>query len=161
VTGGAGRIDLPELVGLHYLSRLLRHPGRELAAAELSGAVEVSVRQELLDDAAIAAYRCRIRDLDAAIDDAEADVDLVKAERLRLEREALVGELTRALGLGGRSREFSTSPERARTAVRKAIKRAIDALSDQDPVLGGELRAAIRTGTVCRYVPGDRAWRVD
>jgi AAA ATPase domain len=164
VACGTTRIDLPDLVGLHYLSRLLERPGRELAAVDLCAAAVVAGRHEVLESTTVSAYRQRIRDLDAAIDDADANADLAKAERLRLEREAVVAELGQAFGLGGRIREFSSSPERARTAVRKAIKRAVDAIAAADPVLGGELRAAVSTGTVCRYAPEgavSRPWRVD
>jgi hypothetical protein len=161
VAGGAGPVDLPDLVGLRYLSLLLEQPDREVAATELYDAVELGARPELLDDPPMAAHRDRIRDLKAAIDDADSDLDHSGADRLRLELDAVVGELARALGSGGAPRKLPSSPERARTAVRKAFKRALDAISDQDPVLGGELRAAISTGMVCRYQPGRRPWRVE
>jgi tetratricopeptide (TPR) repeat protein len=161
VTGGSARVDLPDIVGLHYLSRLLEHPGTELSAVDLCGTAVVAGRQELLDSTAIDAYRQRVRDLDAAIDDADAGAGAAKADQLRLERDAVVGELTRALGLGGRSRQFAATPERARTAVRKAIKRALDAIADREPALGADLRAGITTGTVCRYTPSGLPWRVE
>jgi hypothetical protein len=155
---GGRRIDLPDLVGLRYLARLLAQPGRELTAVELADAAVVDNRHELLDGVAVAAYRQRIRDLAVAIEDA----DPIKAERLRAERSAIVGELAGAVGLGGRMRGFASSPERARTAVRKALTRAVDAITAADPVLGGELRAAVGTGAVCRYQPDGpaRPWQV-
>ena len=161
VTAAGTRIELPDFVGLRYLSRLLENPGCELAAVDLGGAVVVTGRQEVLDHAAIKAYRQRIRDLDAAIDAADSDADLGKAERLRLERDTLSGELSDALSLSGRAREFASSPERARTAVRKAIKRALDVIADGDQRLGDELRASVTTGTVCPYRPAGRPWRVE
>lgn len=157
----ATRTELPDLVGLRYLSRLLDYPGREFAATELRGAVAVDAGYELLDDVAVTAYRQRVRDIDEAIDDAEAAGDFGKVVRLRLERDAVAGELTRALGLGGRSRAFATTAERARSAVGKAIKRAIDTISDADAALGSDLRRTIRTGTACGYRPGERSWRVE
>jgi hypothetical protein len=160
VRSGPTRIDLPDLVGLRYLSQLLEHPDRDVTAADLCGAAVVAGRQDLLDSTAVAAYRQRIRELDVAIAESESDADLGKAERLRQERDVIADELARAVGLGGRLRGFPASPERARTAVRKALKRAMDAIGDVDPVLGSELRAAISTGTVCRYTPAGRPWRV-
>jgi tetratricopeptide (TPR) repeat protein len=151
---------LPDLVGLDYLAQLLEHPGQDLAAVDLVGSAVLAGRQDLLDDTAIDAYRRRVRDLDRAINDAETHDDQLKAQRLRSERDAVAEELMRAMGLGGRIRGFASSPERARTAVRKAIKRALDVISDHDPVLGGELRTAITTGTSCRYLPGVRQWTV-
>ncbi|MGH3941247.1 MAG: ATP-binding protein [Pseudonocardiaceae bacterium] len=158
------RIELPDLVGLGYLSELLIRPGEEVSAADLCGAGTAERWQDVLDPQAVDAYRRRVRDLDAAIDAADADADLAAAERLRLEREAIHAELTRSLGLGGRIRGFAATPERARTAVRKAIKRALDVISAADPILGDELRAAVRTGTGCRYTPAPgspRQWKID
>jgi tetratricopeptide (TPR) repeat protein len=152
---GEALITLPDLVGLRYLSVLLDRPWHDVSALDLAGAGVVDGRQELLDDAALDAYRRRLRDLDTAIDTASP----AAAERLRLEREALAGELASAVGLGGRIRGFPDSPERARTAVRKALKRALDVIAEADPVLGDELRAGISTGLVCRYTPS-RPWRV-
>jgi hypothetical protein len=161
ITAAGTRIELPDIVGLGYLSRLLENPGCELAAVDLGGAVVGTGRQEVLDSTAIKAYRQRIRDLDTVIDEADSNADLGKAERLRLERDALSEELSGTLGLSGRAREFASSPERARTAVRKAIKRALDMIADGDQQLGDELRASITTGTVCRYHPAARPWRVE
>jgi hypothetical protein len=161
VTGDATRIDLPDLVGLHYLSRLLEYPGREFAAMEMRGVAEVGTGHQLLDDVAVAAYRQRVRDIDTAVADAEVSGDLGRAERLRQERDAVAGELTRALGLGGRARTFATPAERARSAVQKAIKRAIDTIRDHDASLGSDLRRTVRTGTACSYQPGERRWRVE
>jgi hypothetical protein len=122
VTGRGARFDLPDLVGLRYLNRLLEQPGHEFTAMELH------VYQLL---------------------GGELQPDLV------------AGALARALGVDDETRELSLSPERARTAVRKAIKRAVDAIAEHDPVLGADLRASIVTGTTCRYTPGDLSWRVE
>jgi tetratricopeptide (TPR) repeat protein len=157
---GEALITLPDLVGLRYLGVLLERPGRDIPALELSGAAMVDGRQDLLDEPAVEAYRRRLRELGSAIDDADNDADLARAERLRLERDALASELAGAVGFGGRMRGFPDSPERARTAVRKAIKRALDVIAEADPVLGDELRAGVSTGLVCRYTPS-RKWRVE
>ncbi|MGH9211422.1 MAG: ATP-binding protein [Acidimicrobiales bacterium] len=45
------------------------------------------------------------------------------------------------------------APERARTAVRKAIKRAVDAVADADPSIADVLRSTVTTGTTCVYTP--------
>ena len=60
---------------------------------------------------------------------------------------------TSADGLGGRPRAFTNEHERARTSVRKAIKRAIDEISRADPVVAEILDAAVVTGSVCMYIP--------
>lgn len=157
---GDRRIALPDLVGLRYLGELLASPGQDVSATDLCAAVSVGYH-EVLDARAVAGYRRRLRDIDAEIDEADADADLGRVEGLRLEKDALTAELTGSLGLGGRVRDFASPTERARTSVRKALKRALDAIADADPVLGGELRDSVSTGTTCRYTPGARPWRIE
>jgi len=67
------------------------------------------------------------------------------------ERARLEDEVRRGLGRGGRSREFVTPGERARSAVTKAIKRAVGAVAAVDPALGEHLGAALVTGARCCY----------
>jgi hypothetical protein len=95
----------------------------------------------------------RARELTADLAEAEAANDLHRAERLRIELDALVDELEAATGLNGRPRHFSDEHERARVAVQKAIKRALDAVGDADPALAELLRLTISTGVTCAYVP--------
>lgn len=153
---GGTQIDLPNLTGLNYLSQLLANPGKEISATDLAGTAVVTGRQDLLDSEAMSAYRRRLEALAEAIETAE---DPITADRLQQERDTIASELAGALGLGGRMREFATSPERARTAVRKAIKRATDAITAADPILGAELQATITTGVSCCYTPRNRASR--
>ncbi len=49
---------------------------------------------------------------------------------------------------------------KARAAVRKAIVRAIGAISDVDEELGAHLLSCITTGAVCRYTPTD-GWALE
>ena len=72
-----------------------------------------------------------------------------------MELEAVTAELAHATGLRGRSRSFTGQEERARTAVRKAIKRALDEIEAADPEVGRALWASIRTGYSCCYMPDD------
>jgi hypothetical protein len=91
---------------------------------------------------------------------AEGHNDLARAERLRIELDALVEQVEAATGLGGRPRAFTNDRERARTAVRKAIKRAIDEIDAADPTIGEVLRTSIVTGSVCMYTPTSSAHNV-
>ena len=75
---------------------------------------------------------------------------------LEREADALADELGRSTGALGRTRDFPGPAERARTAVRKAIKRAVDAVAEADPAIGAELRATVTTGCSCCYTPADR-----
>ncbi|MFN8035539.1 MAG: hypothetical protein U0V73_06365 [Acidimicrobiia bacterium] len=152
---------LPDLKGLHYLAHLVARPGRTVAALDLSDSVaghpgtgvHPSDAGARLDDAAIAAYRHRLGALDTELAEAEDWNDPARAERLRAERDALVDEITAAVGLGGRARVAGSTVERARVAVRKAITAAVDRIERHDPALARLLRTTVRTGVGCSYEP--------
>lgn len=148
-----------DMVGMAYLFRLVASPGTPVPALHLvSGgdpaAESDALPQLVLDEAARAAYTERVRELTADLEETRSMADLGRAERLQVELEALLSELARATGLRGRSRSFTGPEERARTAVRKAIKRALDEIAAADREMGDLLRAAIRTGYSCSYDPG-------
>jgi hypothetical protein len=155
---------LPDLQGIRYLAVLLERPGQSVTALELAGAAGFEgSQQEIVDRRALDAYRRRLRDLDADLAEADADGDLERARRLRLDRDAMVEHLRRTVGLGGRIRAFATSPERARTAVRKAVKRALETIAVAAPDLGSELATTITTGANCQHTPSPahpRRWTV-
>jgi hypothetical protein len=54
-------------------------------------------------------------------------------------------------------RFYVDAQERARTAARKSIKRAIDEIAFALPALGEHLAERIETGAVCTYRPGSVA----
>jgi hypothetical protein len=145
------------LRGLQYLRELVRRPGVPVQVLDLVGAGTGVVAQtglgEVADKQALAAYRERLRDLDQELDEAQAWADAGRLDVARAEREALLGELARATGLGGRPRTTGSSQERARVAVKKAITAAIDRIATVDPVLADHLRRRIRTGLTCIYEP--------
>jgi hypothetical protein len=137
---------VPDRVGMHYLARLLSAPDQGVPALALvaDDAVNaLSSRSDaVMDRPAIAALRARIvhlREQDA-LSPLEQD-----------ELATLTRELARATGLQGRIRSFTDMPERARTAVTKAIKRAIDEIAAANPAVGRHLADRIETGSVCRY----------
>jgi len=164
---GAGR-PVRSLRGMTYLHRLLARPGEPVAALDLVTGGTPTVLQpapgEALDRRAVAAYRRRLADIDAELDEADGWSDLGRAESLRAERDALVHELSGGLGLAGRARAGGSTQERARVAATKAIATAIDRLSAVDPAIGEHLRRTVRTGTECAYDPPAeerRAWILD
>jgi hypothetical protein len=143
----AGQVaTVADRVGLRYLAQLLASPDRSIPALRLvvdgGAAVPAARGQRVLDDRTVVALRARVADL-------RQRPDLADGEQAELER--LTRELGRALGLGGRARTFADVPERARTAVRKAIKRAIDEISAANPAVGRHLATSVSTGTVCCY----------
>jgi hypothetical protein len=174
-------VRLRDAKGLRHLARLLAHPGREFHALDLEAAQgepapaapagprgrardgELTVRPDLgdagalLDAQAKAAYQARLVELRAELAEAEDFGDPVRASRARQELEFLVGELARAVGLGGRDRRAAAHAERARLNATRAIRAAMANLGRQHPGLGRHLAATIRTGRYCSYTPDPRA----
>jgi hypothetical protein len=152
-----------DCVGMRHISVLLANPGQEIAAINLatrseqpalaSTASANGTAQPILDQVARRQYQQRLSDLEAEIDEFDANNDLEHAARARIEREWLLAELAYATGLAGRSRQFPDNDERARIAVGKAIRRALNRLAEAEPAIGDELRATIRTGRQCAYEP--------
>ena len=152
VRRGEREAAVPHGVGMQYLDHLLRHPDVDIAAVDLAGAASApSGRDPVLDPRAKAAYRRRVEELQADLDDAERCSDLERVARTRLELDRYLEELARATGLGGRSRSFADAAERARVSVHKAIKRALAAITEAHPDLGRELASRVVTGTRCVY----------
>jgi hypothetical protein len=114
-------------------------------------------RGALLDATAKAAYQARLTELGAELEAAEGGNDPARTARARAERDFLVAELARAVGLGGRDRRAASHAERARLNVTRAIRAAMANLARANPSLGRHLAATIRTGRYCSYTPDPRA----
>jgi RecA/RadA recombinase len=160
----AGRsVPLRDAKGLRDLAVLLAAPGREVAATELVAGVADAAAAGLaalgadpvLDDRARAAYRTRLGQLDEELAKADAHHDIERSARLAAERDALIGELAHAAGLGGRRRRLGDATERARTTVTARIRDAIGRIERAHPELGRHLRASIVTGARCAYRPAE------
>jgi hypothetical protein len=158
----AGRTAVvPDAKGLADLHLLLGRPGEDVPAIALlnpesESLVEAVSRfgaDPVLDDLAKAAYRHRLGQLDdqlaAALDRGHDDL----AADLDRERAALLAELAEATGLSGRSRRLGDEAERARKTVTARIKDTLRRLDTRHPELAAHLRAAVSTGTACRYQP--------
>ena len=167
-------VALRDLKGLHYLARLLAHPGREFHVLDLvAGGVTPAVsppgtsNQELtssgwgdsgvhLDAQAKDAYRRRLAEIDEDIEDARHLSDSGRVLQAEAERDFLIRELSRAVGLGGRDRRAGSASERARVSVTRAVRHAMSRIRQHDPPLGEHLDRAIRTGIYCVYLPDSR-----
>ena len=146
---------LRDLKGLADLAVLLARPGVDVHVLELADAgPHDRAGDPRLDATARAAYRRRLAELDEDRAAAGAANDLALAERLDDERAAVLAELRRAAGLGGRGRGLGTSTsERARKAVTARIRDAIHRVGAVLPALGAHLDRSVLTGTTCRYAP--------
>jgi hypothetical protein len=105
---------------------------------------------EAADRRAVAAYRARL----AQIDERLAQLDETSTSRaaaLGREREQLVAEISRAVGLGGRLRKVGSATERARVAVTRRLRDAVARIGEASPAIGAHLAAELRTGTYASY----------
>jgi tetratricopeptide (TPR) repeat protein len=143
--------------GVADLAVLLAAPGREVHVSELESVPRDALGSSAgaaLDRRAVAEYKARLAELTEELDDAELAHDVGRIERARTEHDALVRELTRSLGLGGRSRAAGSEPvERLRKAVSARIRDAIRRIEAVHPQLGRHLSHAVRTGVFCSYQP--------
>jgi hypothetical protein len=107
----------------------------------------------VLDAQAKAEYKCRVNDLRQDLNQAERFNDLQRKTAVRNELYAIADHLASAVGLGGRDRKTSSDAERARSAVTKCIKKAVQKIGEAVPSLGYHLAARIKTGYFCSYNP--------
>jgi class 3 adenylate cyclase len=172
-------VTLRDTKGLRDLGRLLAEPGREFHVIDLmadrtgarsippSQAAEAGLATEgwgepVIDQAARAHYKRRITELEQELDEAEERGDAEANAAAREELDALIKELTAAYGLAGRPRRSPDPVERARKAVRRRLRDAMNRIARAHPRLGQHLAASIRTGVFCAYEPErDTVWSVD
>jgi hypothetical protein len=114
--------------GMRVLAQLLAQPGRPHPSLDLDrvgspgdNAIARSAASgdagELLDEEARRAYRARLAELRAAVEDADGVESADAVGVMREEIDFLTRELSRAFGLGGRSRVAGSVAERARLNV--------------------------------------------
>lgn len=160
---GGQEATIAHTKGLADIARLLAAPGSEIHALDLFDApVRAAAAGAITDRQALASYRRRLADLDAEIEDADRDHDPERGAGAQAERQALLDELGRVTGTGGRLRQFANYPaERARKAVTGRVRDAIRKLELVLPELAAHLERTIVTGTTCRYRPDTVDWLID
>lgn len=149
------RFHLKDVKGLRVLARLVDSPGREIHVLELDG-IEGADRGdhgEAIDVEARDAYRARVEELRAEMQEAESWNDRGRVEKAMDELEALEAELARSVGLGGKLRRSGSAAERARVNAQRRLRDAIRRIEEQHAALGRHLSRSIRTGTFCSYTP--------
>lgn len=161
--------------GMRHLATLLAHPGVEFAAIDLARERDAPAATTgaaaaqgglhsggqgavgpALDAAAKDAYRARVAELRGEIAEAQEFNDPERAAHGREELEFIARELAAAVGLGGRDRAQNSQAERARVNVTRALRSTIKRIAALDAQLGGQLDAAIQTGTFCVHRPDAR-----
>jgi predicted ATPase len=131
-------VHLPDRKGLWHLRELVSRPFEFVSALELVGAstddpIPRSDTGPMLDREALRQYRRRLAALDDELDAAVLDDDVERRAELGAERAALIAELKRATGLGGRPRRSGSPAEKARLNVTRTIRHAISELSAKVP----------------------------
>ena len=184
---GGSSCSLRDTLGLNYVQRLLQHPGEEFHALDLlmgpgtrplpegaspnEGAIwkgegfiprRPSDLGPVLDARAKQDFKRRREELSEELEELRERGDYERAETVKSEIEAINRELVHALGLGGRDRRAGSAAERARINVTRAIRGAIERVSEHHGSLGELLDRSIRTGSFCRYLPDPKIpinWR--
>jgi hypothetical protein len=152
--------------GLALLSQLLRQPGRELHVLDLANrrGTGADYAEPILDGTGRSRFRDRIAELEADLEEADRFGDTERSARTQDELDAVVDELARATGLGGRDRRTTSESERARVATTRAIRLAMRHISNVLPDLAHHLQHSVKTGTYCVYAPDVTTgieWRLD
>lgn len=158
ITGSRGTLRFKTSRGMQYLAALVERPHRDVHVLELVGSADHADRGDagpILDAEAMRAYRRRVDELRDAIESAEMLGDVDRAERARAELDAIAAEPARGTQKGGKARRGESAIDRARSAVQRRIKDALDRIAEQDPELGAWLRRAVQTGNHCSYRPPD------
>jgi hypothetical protein len=156
LSAGGTIATLKHARGLEQLARLLSAPHQDISALDLLNGIATtrpSSRHVVLDDKAKAAYRRRLVELDEELAAAAKGGDVRREKDADAERAALLLELRRAVGLGGRDRLLGSQAERARVNVTRTLRHALDQIVEVAPDVGAHLLRSIRTGTYCSYRP--------
>jgi predicted ATPase len=107
----------------------------------------------MLDEQAKAAYKRRLAELREELEEAKEVGNVERAEHAEREIDALTRELSRAVGLGGRSRRAASASERARQSITKTIKSVVERIGQSDARMGDVFSRCIKTGNFCSYRP--------
>lgn len=153
---GAHEARVGDVQGLHFLAALVAAPEQELHVLDLvggDGAIDTGDHGEVLDAAAIKAYKRRLAELRTQLEEAEAQGQRAAALAAREEHEALVDELSRGTGLGGKARRTGRPVERARVNVAMRVRTAISKIAEVSPPIARHLEAHVKTGVHCVYRP--------
>jgi predicted ATPase len=177
---GGATFPLKDIKGLSCIQRLLQHPGEEFHALDLLGGADTSITSEgervekhessldigvtfrrgltgdageMLDAKAKQDYKRKLLQLNEQLEDLRERGNHERAELIESDIEFLTRELTRAVGRGGRDRRAGSAAERARLNVTRAIKAAIQKISERQAAMGELLERSIKTGSFCSCIP--------
>jgi hypothetical protein len=153
---------LRDTKGLRHLAYLLRHPETRVSAVELLDATHEAPgiaaggdgsRPQPADVQCATAYQSRLVDLQLELERARSADDGGRVWVLEQEIKFLSSRLEGAT----REQRADLAAERARLAVTKGIKSALEKIRANNPALERHLTATIRRGYFCCYTPDPRS----
>jgi len=146
-------VMLPEMKGFHNLLALLLRQSEEIHCSELMQSESPSEQEEVFDEKAKNNYKKRMQSLQEDLEEAESLHNHEQAEKISYELDQLIEHLSKATGMGGKTRKLKSPVERSRAAVTLRIRSAIKKIGQAHPDLGKHLTNTVRTGTFCSYQP--------
>ena len=164
---------LKDAKGLHYLAALVHNPGRDFHVLDLllltdpppaatAAEEQLSTSHRALrsadqsphtDAQARAAYKSRLQEVQAELDDADRHHDLGRITALQAEIAFLTDELTAVYGFLRHARRASESHDQIRKNVTNRIRDTLRRLRITHSALGRHFGQALKTGTFCSYTP--------
>ncbi|GIW45941.1 MAG: hypothetical protein KatS3mg077_3223 [Candidatus Binatia bacterium] len=149
VAFGEQEVRLRHRLGLEYLAKLVAAPRQPWHCLDLAAGPGFRVvgREGKEGARDLRTLREHWQVLDEEIAEAERNQDLGRVNRLQQEREQLLRYME-AIRRGPAS-----DAERARVAVHKAVRRALAAIEVAQPQLAKHLKASLRLGYNCVYIP--------
>ncbi len=151
-------VHVPDFKGFWHIRELLARPrapmpALSLVAAQSDAPLPIGDAGPQLDREALKQYRKRLAALDEALAEAETRHNVSRYDTCMTDRDALLAELSRATGLGGKPRRTGSPGEKARLNVTRTIRHAITFLATAVPELATHLDESLLTGVSCSYEP--------
>jgi len=144
---------LPDQAGVRYLHELLQRRNVPIKATELRGDVEAS--PEIVEDKErLRVLHNQSQEVNADLERARDNNDMGEVDRLEEDRQAILYEVGRFTGPGGKAR-LNNPNDAARVAVTKAIKGIVKRCRTEwnMPRFADHLRKHLDTGGDCSYRP--------
>jgi len=148
-------------IGYSYLREILKFPHKRFKVSELLVAVQgeraalpLGDSGDLLDAAAKRAYLQRLQELTADIEEAQENHDIGTLDRLQIERDQLLSQITQA-GFRTHATRCNSDLNSVRNSVCNAIRRSLRAIEKYEPAAFDHLTKSIWLGFAVAYHPNE------
>lgn len=153
------QVLMPNLVGLHYIHKLIAQRPNSVSAIDLVGfpSVQRDRSQELMDSCTEKRIKERLIEIGDERKEVQASGNTKRLEELDAEVAKLDEYVQQCTGRAGKPRGFSSPDEKARGRVRKAIAGAISGIREVHQALADHLDDSIKdkSGMYPRYEPDE------